>query len=210
MGRPRTSRSYRTLDVPLPEAELPERLLATKLGSSGAAEEAMDGIASELGVPAAGSTRSVLAALALAKLGTDIDRAARGLDWKGFEDFCASAISAAGYDVRRNVRLRKPTRQIDIVAESPALVLAVDCKHWRRSAGEGGLRRAAAAQVERTVQLAQGTLGSSPKKHLPMLLTMLDNRVRVVDGVPVVPLASLPGFLAAVSASEEGLRFVGR
>ena len=150
----------------------------------------------------------VSAALALTRLGVDLDQVVRSLTWKEFEEYCALAISAAGYAVRMNVRLRKPTRQIDIIAESRSLVLSVDCKHWRRAASAAGLEAAAVAQIERTKVCAGGTLTGLGRTFLPVLLTMVDNQVKVVQGVPVVPLRALREFLASVSRFDQGLRFV--
>jgi hypothetical protein len=141
-------------------------------------------------------------------MGADLDQVARSLSWKEFEEYCALAISAAGYAVRLNVRLRKPTRQIDILAESPSLVLSVDCKHWGRGASATGLEEAALAQIERTEVCAGGTLTGLGRTFLPVLLTMVDNQVRVVEGVPVVPLRALREFLTSVSRFDQGLRFV--
>jgi len=182
-------------------------LLAAKLGSARAADRAIARVAEELGVPPT-APRGVSAALALTRLGVDPGQVARSLTWKEFEEYCALAIAAAGYAVRMNVRLRKPTRQIDIVAESPSLVLSVDCKHWGRGASAAGLEEAAAAQIERTAVCAAGTLTGLGRTFLPVLLTMVDNQVKVVQGVPVVPLRSLREFLASVSRFDEGLHFV--
>jgi len=196
------------LDIPLPpDADLPEQLLASKLGSRAAAQRAILAVSEELGL-AADAPRSVSAALALTKLGADLDRIAKSLKWDEFEHYCAMAVSAAGYSVKRNVRMRKPTRQIDIVAESPTLVLSIDCKHWKRSAGEWGLAAPALAQVERTKMHAIASKTGKTKAYLPMLLTMVDNQVRVVEGVPIVPLQGLREFLASVSRFDEGLAIV--
>jgi restriction endonuclease len=185
----------------------PVYLLAAKLGSARAADRAILRVAEELGVPAI-APRGVSAALALTRLGVDLARVARLLTWKEFEEYCALAISAAGYAVRTNVRLRKPTRQIDILAESPSLVLSVDCKHWGRGASSAGLQAAAAAQIERTEVCAKGTLTGLGRTFLPVLLTMVDNQVKVVKGVPVVPLQALREFLASVSRFDQGLCFI--
>jgi hypothetical protein len=183
------------------------RLLAASLGSASAADREIARVAEELGVPAT-APRRVSAAMALTRLGADLGQVARSLTWKEFEEYCALAIAAAGYAVRTNVRLRKPTRQIDMLAESPSLVLSVDCKHWGRGSSAAGLEAAAVAQIERTEVCARGTLTGLGRTFLPVLLTMVDNQVKVVEGVPVVPLGTLREFLASVSRFDQGLRFV--
>jgi len=202
------ARSVRRLEIPVPaDARSPEAMLASKLGSRSAARRAILALQEELRLPP-DAPASVSAALALTRLGADLGLVARSLKWDEFEQYCAMAISAAGFTVRRNVRLRKPTRQIDIVADSPTLVLSVDCKHWKRSAGEGGLIAPALAQVERTKIYALGLDQVKGRALLPMLLTMVDNQVRLAEGVPIVPLQALREFLATVSRFDESLSFV--
>ena len=206
--RPLPADAVRTLDVPVPaKTEALDAYLASKLGSKAAARRLVLSVTEEFGIPE-DAPRSVSAALALTRLGADLDRIARSLTWDEFEEYCASAISAAGYSVRKNVRLRKPTRQIDIIAESPSLVLSIDCKHWRRSAGGASLGAPALAQAERTKVYAESRRPIDVRAFLPVLLTMVDNQVRVVEGIPIVPLHALRGFLASVSRFDEGFSFI--
>jgi len=202
----RAARLVKRMDVPVPESEQsPESVLAKALGSDSAAHDAMREVETAFSL-APGSPRNVLAAMVLAKISSDLDGVARLLGWNEFEDFCASVIAAAGYHVRANVRLKKTTRQIDIVAESPSIVLAVDCKHWKRTLGEAGLLALAAAQQERTRLLKRSS--GSDKDHLPVVLTMLDSQVREVMGVAVVPLHALRDFLSSVSRFDDNFEFV--
>jgi Restriction endonuclease len=207
-GNPLPRGAVHRLEIPVPSAPVPlDRYLASRLGSDAAARREAQEVAEDLGLPP-DAPPSVSAALALTRLGADLDRVARSLAWDEFEEYCASVVSAAGYSVRRNIRLRKPTRQIDIVAESFSLVLSIDCKHWRRSAGAGSLEAPAAAQTERTRLYAESRRPRDRRAFLPVLLTMEDNRTRVVRGVPVVPLLALREFLASVSPFEDGFSFI--
>ncbi|MDA4116169.1 MAG: NERD domain-containing protein [Thaumarchaeota archaeon] len=202
----RATRLVKRLDVPVPESEQsPESVLAKALGSDSAADDAMREVETAFDL-APGSPRNVLAAMVLARISSDLAAVARLLGWNEFEDFCASVIAAAGYHVRVNVRLKKPTRQIDIVAESPSMVIAIDCKHWKRTLGEAGLLALAAAQQERTRLLKR--YSGSDKDHLPVVLTMLDSEVREVMGVAVVPLGALRDFLASISRFDDNFEFV--
>jgi hypothetical protein len=162
-------------------------------------------LAEELGV--APRPGAVLDALAKIKAGRDAESASRDLTWAEFEEFCAEVVAAAGYAVQRSVRLKRPRRQLDLLAESSTMCLSIDCKHWKRSVGARTLERLAIAQVERTRQY-KTRLDATQKGILPMLLTMVDNGRRIVLGVPVVPLFALRDFLAAVNRFDESLLFV--
>jgi len=195
--------SVRTIDIPVPPTvETAERMLASRLGPK-AAEAAILRVSEELGLVSR-PPGSVLCALALARLGADLEKVSAALDWGDFERFCAMVISAFGFEVKKNVRLRKPTRQIDLVAESSSLVLVIDCKHWRRRAGAGSFAPVADAQIERTQMLARAS-GAPDKAFLPMVLTMVDPSVALVGGVPVVPLQCLKDFLSTVNPYDESL-----
>jgi hypothetical protein len=150
---------------------------------------------------------AVAAALARVKAGRDVESASIGLTWAEFEEFCAEALAAAGYTVRRNVQLRKPRRQLDLLAESSTMGLSIDCKHWRKGVGLAALERLVKAQAERTRQY-KTRLDATDKGILPMLLTMVDNGTRIVDGVPVVPVFALKDFLATVNRFDDALLFV--
>ena len=209
MKRPR--RAYagkvRSLDIPVPGAfTTPEQFLTSKLGSKAAAARSIAAVADHLGVSQE-APRNTLAAIALAKLGADLDFVAKSLDWEDFEAFCAVVLTASDYEVKRNVRLRKPTRQIDIVAESPSLVLVVDCKHWQRALGLSSLEAIISAQAERTGLLLRGRPTTKP--HLPVIITVLDNQARIVNGVPVVPLQGLKDFASSVNRFDNELSFIG-
>ena len=151
--------------------------------------------------------RAVLSALNQIRAGRDAETVSRRLTWAEFEDFCAEAMTSAGYSVRRNVLLRKPRRQLDLLAEAPTMGLSVDCKHWKKGAGPLSLEKLALAQAERTRQYKL-RLDAPIIPLLPMLLTMVDNGTRVVAGVPVVPLFALNDFLANVTRFEDGLLFL--
>ena len=165
-------------------------------------------LSEELGI--AREPGAVLAALAKIRDGHDAESAARGLTWSEFEEFCAAAVTAAGYAVRRNVKLKSPRRQLDLLADSSTMCLSIDCKHWRRGAGWGALEKLALAQVERTRQYANTQSSGDEKVFLPLLLTMTDNLVRIVNGVPVVPVYALRDFLASVNRFDENLAFIRR
>lgn len=162
--------------------------------------------ASEFGLPPS-TPKSAVAALVLARLGGDVDLAARSLNWVDFEELCALVVGASGYSARRNVRLRKPTRQIDVVGESSSLVLVIDCKHWRRGGGPSVLALAAEAQAERTKALAERTGAANRRAHLPVVLTLQDSRLNVLGGVPIVPLRALREFLTSVNRFDPRFSF---
>jgi len=171
-------------------------LLEKRCGSSEKAAATLEGLSLELGLRR-GPPTNALAALALIRLGHDGERVAAMLQWNEFEDLCAKLLSSSGYEVRRNVVLTKPRKQIDIFAVSNLLSLSVDCKHYTTQIGPYSLAKFAEDQLERTLLYKQKKGHDGPV--LPIILTLFEASTTVVEGVPIVPLLKLRSFLQSVN-----------
>ncbi len=161
----------------------------------------------ELGTLRNPARSNVLAAVALIKLGGDPERIAKNLSWGEFEDFCANILRASGFQVARNVILKRPRMQIDILAESRDAVLSIDCKHWTKSAGDSTLSKFASKQLLRTVALRQKVKPDGPP-IASLILTMTAEAPRFVGGVAIVPLSLLRSFLNTFYGFQDRLRLV--
>ena len=126
------------------------------------------------------------------RVSSDLEGMSSKLDWKEFENFARLAFESAGFEVRQNFRLKKPTCEIDLVAfRGNSLAFAVDCKHWKRTVGYSTMLNIGSKQMERANRLTV-----SFKNVIPMVLTLHDEMLRVLEnGVPVVPISTLSDFL---------------
>lgn len=152
-------------------------------------------------VPDSRALRAVMAC----RLGAGPDELAGALDWKEFEGFSADLLRARGYSVEENVFLRRPRAQLDLVARSRALALAVDCKHWSRPAGLASLARQVAEQRRRS-RLLRSRL-DQPGPILSVILTLADGQVRFVGGGAVVPIHALGAFLEELPGLSEQVEY---
>jgi len=178
-------------------------LLSRKAGGERRAQRILEETSAELGL--VGFSSSVLASVALLRMGVETAAVSRALSWQEFEDFTAALLEANGYDVSVNIVITKPRRQIDIFARSATLALCVDCKHWARSLHSGALETLARQQTERADLYKRKTGLTLPV--IPVLVTLAEPVARLADGVPVVPVWALRGFLNEVNPFE-GLRVV--
>lgn len=137
-----------------------------------------------------------LVAMSLCSLGASPEEVSSLLTWKEFESFCADMLRSAGFEVRENVRLRKPAAQIDVVARGTLIVLSVDCKHWKKEASPSLLARVAQDQKRRNKQLRQSDPDLPP--IISAVLTLAQQSERFVSGAAVVPLYSLRSFLNSI------------
>ncbi|MDV3293979.1 MAG: restriction endonuclease [Nitrososphaerales archaeon] len=171
-------------------------------GSEQDASSLLNLTAVELGVAPDFASRA-LVALALCRGGRRPEAVSASLSWREFESFCASLLKASGFEVTGNVSVRRPRAQIDVVAFGPSLILAVDCKHWRRESPHSALARFASAQLKRNALLRR-TL-SDPRPMVSAIVTLAEQRERFVDGVAVVPLHTLRSFLGSVEGHMDSL-----
>ncbi len=131
------------------------------------------------------------------------EQAAEKLGWREFEVFCASLLRAGGYEVSENVVLTRPRLQIDLVARSASIALAVDCKHWSKAMGPSALGKAADAQLRRARMLRDET--SSLEPIAAVILVLAEEQTRYSGGVAVVPVYAFSDFLANVDAYSQQL-----
>lgn len=182
-------------------------LLSKRCGSKERASTLLETTALDLGLGMDAVSNQALHAVALVKTGYPLENVARVLSWRAFEGFCANILRASGFQVSENVFLKKPRRQVDIVARSGSLALSVDCKHWRKSIGDSGLWAFAREQRERS-EAVRRQVGNDGVPIASVLLTLLDEQPRILDGVAVVPLLSLRDFLISIESARGLLAFV--
>ncbi len=125
--------------------------------------------------------------------GSDLESLSLGLDWKEFEAFAEKVFASFGFATVRNLRLRKPTMEIDLVASRAGFSFVADCKHWKRTVGSASMTRIGERQADRARRIAND---GSLRKVMPMILTLRDESLFVLEnGVPVVPINQLSDFI---------------
>jgi hypothetical protein len=138
------------------------------------------------------SPRDRLAAAALAlEAGCDPEHVSQHLTWKDFEQLAAGVLASLGYCTKTNVRFTKPRMELDVVGtNSTGLALAVDCKHWKRS-NLSSISQHCARQARRVEELLRRE--SEISVAVPVM-TLHAASVRLVAGMPVVPVAKFHSF----------------
>jgi len=145
-------------------------------------------------------------ALQAIRAGVDVERAARFLSWREFEQLAVEVLEANGYCAAGNFRFKHGGRrfEVDVAGYRGRLLLCVDCKHWLHGWSRGRIRRASSSHMSRVRALshepkflrARFKLESAGEiMLLPMLLTLADVADRVVEGVPIVSILRFRSFL---------------
>lgn len=144
--------------------------------------------------------------------GADIEEVSKALGWKDFEDFAAAILTSNGYHVIRNLRVREPRLEVDVLGLKQGLGLAVDCKHWNRGIGSTQIRRIAAMQTKRVAELLrqERIFGLRMNSAIPMILVLRDEGSNIVDGVPVLPVSKFQDFVGQLSGLTSNLMVLKR
>lgn len=144
-----------------------------------------------------------LAVSALAR-GVPLRTVSRHLTWREFEEEVRRVLEAYGFVTFRNVSLTRGGRrlEVDVIGFSRSYALIVDCKHWKASA-VSRLTPAAVRHRERAVALLRSVRfaelavrgGFVRGYAIPVLVTLASSYRGVLEGVTVVPVQHLRGFL---------------
>ncbi|MEM2106917.1 MAG: restriction endonuclease [Candidatus Bathyarchaeia archaeon] len=144
-------------------------------------------------------------ALEAVSAGRDPEVVCRRLGFREFEDIVAEAFKLNGFQtLTRYVFKHKGRRyEIDVLAFRGMKALCVDCKQWKRVA-RSKLKEALRMQMERvealTAELNSKRLDSiisidGETQILPVILTLVDTEMTIIDRVPIVPVTRLGRFL---------------
>lgn len=148
--------------------------------------------------------------------GFDIVQFALNIGWHELEKLCGDIFEKAGYKVALNFRFKEEGKrhEIDLVALRGGNLFAIDCKRWSR-ARTAALKNAALAQKERAKAfsryIARNGLPLAPIPDIvrvyPMVISVFSPKIKVYEGVLIVNLYQLKGFLAEVENHLYGLEF---
>ena len=146
------------------------------------------------------SDKITLAILALQN-GGDLETISRALSWQDFEAFASSLLNLAGYMSECNLYLSNPYRmQIDVIGvnHKSRLVVAVDCKHWRKNHLSSMLNHAR-KQAMRSIELLKCRLNFF--QAVPIVLTLYPMNIQLVEGTPIVPVSKFNSFIQELPVS---------
>ena len=144
-----------------------------------------------------------------------LQQAARALSWQEFEAFIEECLQTVGFDTQKGTIIKDESRrwQIDVIAKKSRMILAIDCKHWESPGYDSKLTKAADHQKLALHALIQQMTGRGDVERegvfaLPIILTLLEPRSRLVDGAVVVSVEQFADFLEGVSPFSSELPFI--
>jgi Holliday junction resolvase-like predicted endonuclease len=150
------------------------------------------------------------------KAGIDVERVARKLDWREFEELVLEALNANNYKTWRHLvfKHKKSRYEIDVIGVKEPLLICVDCKHWKHGWSVTRIALAARKQLERVEAISkeiarlEGKLKIKNFKNvvvMPVILTLADTPWKIHEGVPIVSILRMRSFLYGLNPFADGL-----
>ncbi len=144
------------------------------------------------------------AAILALERGAAIDAVAEKLGWRDFEGLAAQILGEKGFATMRNLVLKKPRMEIDVVGIKHGVAMLIDCKHWRKNS-DSALRTMVQKQIQRTRHYVDSTPGAVAA---PVIVTLYRDAVGFIDGVPIVPIFQFSSFVDEFYGNMDGMRTI--
>jgi len=142
------------------------------------------------------------------KLGVDVEKVSKLLDWRDFEKLCVEALEAHSFRVKAPLRFKYEDRryEIDIVACKDELMLAIDCKHWMAKGQSYMVKNASLKHLDKCLKLAKI---QNVKLIVPIIITLREIKPKSpIDKVLIVPVFKLNSFLLDLEANMDKLPLI--
>ena len=115
--------------------------------------------------------------------------------WQHFERLAAFIFEKNNFSVKVNTvkTHHKTKRQYDVIAWKGSQTFLVECKKWAGNRYRlSAIKKAVEQHKERTLFYAAVT----NEDAIPLLVTLIEEDIRVYAGVPIVPVQKLNGFVS--------------
>jgi len=123
--------------------------------------------------------------------GVQIDEISKYLNWRDFEGLVGEILESHGFNVTRNLILKKPKREIDVIGTKLGITIIIDCKHWK-SLNASVLKNTVKKQILRVKQYLTETNSTIA---VPAIVTLHQEQIRFIENVPIIPIIQLSTFL---------------
>jgi Restriction endonuclease len=123
--------------------------------------------------------------------------------WQHFERLAAFIFEKNGFRVKVNTvkTHQKTKRQYDVIAWKGNQTFLAECKKWAGNRYRlSAVKKAVEQHKERTTFYAAIT----NEDAIPLLVTLIEEDIRFYEGVPIVPVQKLNGFVNELDGYVQG------
>lgn len=131
----------------------------------------------------------------------DLQIVSREVIWQDFEELAAYIFSQNDFQVQIRMikRSKKKRRQYDVIAKNGSRTILAECKKW---AGNRHRLSALRAAVRKHWERSEFYRYLTDETVFPIIVTLLEEEILLLEGMPVVPICKLNSFL---NEMERGL-----
>src|SRR4030042_6282996 len=136
----------------------------------------------------------------------DLEIASEESPWQNFERLAAFIFEKNDFKVTVNTvkTSHKNRRQYDVIARKSNQTFLVECKKWAGNRSRlSALKKAIGQHKERTTFYESIT----NEDAIPLLVTLIEEEIRVFEGVPLVPVGKLDSFISELDSYVNGNSF---
>jgi Holliday junction resolvase-like predicted endonuclease len=141
-----------------------------------------------------------------------IEKIIEEMNWKEFEKIVGEILRTHDFNVYNSFRFKiRKNYEIDVIGIKQNIILGIDCKKWKGGRYKNsGLKYAISKQKKRTVEFIN-FLKNNPNekkffgieikkiKLVPLIVTWLEEDLKIYDNIVVVPIWKLNEFLLNIS-----------
>jgi hypothetical protein len=138
----------------------------------------------------------------------ELEGVAEGSVWQHFERLTAFIFEQNGFRVSvGTVATRnRQRRQYDVIARKNGRTVLVECKRWSKNRYRlSALRKAIGQHRERAQFYGEIT----QEDAVPVMVTLIEEEIRIFEGVPLVPVQRLNAFIGELDSLADGCSFAG-
>ena len=123
----------------------------------------------------------------------DLEKISSTVKWQYFEKLVAFIFQENGFDAQQNIIVKDGLhkRQFDVIAKKYSVTYLVECKKWKGKQRIASLKPAVKKHLERCSLYVE----VHAEKVLPIIVTLVDDKVEDENGVPIVPIMKLNWFI---------------
>lgn len=133
----------------------------------------------------------------------ELDTVAGGSPWQGFERLAAYIFGQHDFEVSVGTVINRngKRRQYDVIARRSGRTLLAECKQWSGSRYRLSSIRQAVVQHRERAEFYEAI---TREAAIPVIVTLIEEEIRVVDRVPLVPVHRLNAFIHELDCYADG------
>jgi len=133
----------------------------------------------------------------------DLAEVSEEVVWQNFERLAAFIFEKNNFLVKINTvkTYQKKRRQYDVIAWKGNQTFLVECKKW---AGNRYRLSAVKKAVEQHKERTQFYAAITHEDAIPLLVTLIEEEIRMYEGVPIVSIQKLNSFVSELDGFAQG------